>query len=282
MRAIKRTRSFLLACGLWLRFACLAAGQEALPNQAEFLEEVRNNLRSDGLLLSQYTFTHTRETRYLDKNRKTKRTEKKIWEVFPGADGEETFRRLVAENGKPVSREKLEKQDRKWEQKRKKHNQKKAQKRLQKARREEERAIEDVFRLFEFVLEAREVIDGRPAIRVRFEPRPGYQPRVKEVRQLKKIRGTAWIHEPDHQVVRVEAELLEPISLGWGLLAKLRKGARLEFSRTFVNEEIWLPWQSRVQASARVLLLKGLRLDSVDTYSDFKKFTVDSSVRFAQ
>ncbi len=257
-----------------------AAGE--LPDKETFLPKVRKNLRSNRLLLSQYTFNQTRETQYLDKKGRVKRTEQKEWEVFPGLGGKETFRRLVSQDGKPVSQKKRDKQNRRWARKREEWESQKGQKRLAKARQEEEQAIDEIFKIFKFEIEAREVIDGYPVLRVRFEPRPNYQPRLKDVRQAKKMRGVAWVHEPDHQLVRMEVELLKPISFGWGLVAKLHKGARLEFSRRLINDEIWLPSQSRVKAAARLMLFMGLRLESVDTYSNFKKFTVDTAITFEQ
>ncbi len=263
---------------LWWMLACGATTlAQPLPEPGPFLEEVRKNLRSNRILLSQYTFTQARETRYLDKKDQVKRTEQKMWEVFPGVDESRTFRRLVEEDGEPVSPGKLEKQDRRWAKKRSNWKGEDEPK-LAEARRKEEEAIEEAFRLFRFQLEAREVVDGYPTVRVSFEPREGYRPRIKEIRPMRKMRGVAWIHEADHQLVRVEIELLRPISFGW-VLGKLRKGARLEFARRLVNDEIWLPSESRVKASARILF-KGLRLESVDTYSDFQKFSVDTSISF--
>jgi hypothetical protein len=44
-----------------------------------------------------------------------------------------------------------------------------------------------------------------------------------------------------------------------------------------VNDEIWLPEQVTWTASARVLLLKRLRLRGVSEFSGYRKFTVDTS-----
>jgi len=65
--------------------------------------------------------------------------------------------------------------------------------------------------------------------------------------------------------------------LGLGLLARLHKGSRASLLRRKVNGEIWLPAQARFSGSARLLLFKGLRLDGLSEYSDYRKFQVATS-----
>jgi len=84
--------------------------------------------------------------------------------------------------------------------------------------------------------------------------------------------------------VRVEAELTDDLSFGFGLLAKLKKGARAQIQRRKINDEIWLPSEARFVGHGRLLLVKGLHIDSLSEYSDYKKFTVatDSAVKSDQ
>ena len=146
----------------------------------------------------------------------------------------------------------------------------------------EEAQLDEIFQLFQFRLAAREVIDGHQTILVEFEPDPSFKPRRKDIRPLKKIRGKAWVNEADFQLVKIEAELLGSISLGLGFLAKLHKGAELRFKRRKLNDEIWLPAEAYFRISGRILLLKGFRVEAVHSYSDYQKFSVESSVSFSE
>ena len=85
--------------------------------------------------------------------------------------------------------------------------------------------------------------------------------------------------EEDIQVVRAEAELLDTFSYGLGIFARLYKGATASFVRRKVNGEVWLPARARFQGHARLFLLKGLRIDSVSEYADYKKFEVATDER---
>jgi transposase-like protein len=44
-----------------------------------------------------------------------------------------------------------------------------------------------------------------------------------------------------------------------------------------VNDEVWLPAEVTWTASARVMLFRQLRLRGVSEFSNYRKFTVDTS-----
>jgi hypothetical protein len=84
----------------------------------------------------------------------------------------------------------------------------------------------------------------------------------------------AWISEADHELVKLEAEAVDNVSFGFGVLARLHKGAHLSFLRRKVNDEAWLPAVATYQGSARVGLLWTLRRSGTSEYSGYRKFTV--------
>jgi hypothetical protein len=47
---------------------------------------------------------------------------------------------------------------------------------------------------------------------------------------------------------------------------------------TRVNDEVWLPKRIEVKASARVALVKTFRIEAETSYSNYRKFQVDSKV----
>ena len=98
---------------------------------------------------------------------------------------------------------------------------------------------------------------------------------------MQHIAGTAWVSEDDHQVARVEMEVIEPISIGLGILAKLQKGASIKAERQKFNEEIWLPMKTEIALNAR-LLFKGFNIQQTIEYSDHKKYSVDTILKFPE
>jgi hypothetical protein len=90
----------------------------------------------------------------------------------------------------------------------------------------------------------------------------------------------AWISESDHELVRLDAEAIDTVSFGLGLLARLHKGAHLSFLRRNVNGEVWLPAIARYGGSARVALLRTLRRRGTSEYSGYRKFSVDTATTY--
>jgi len=52
----------------------------------------------------------------------------------------------------------------------------------------------------------------------------------------------------------------------------------LMLEQTRVNDEVWLPKRFTMEASARLLLVKGYHKALDMTFSDYKKFQTDSRV----
>ncbi len=281
-----------LVSAAWL--ACSPAlAQESdrpLPDRDSFLQEVRKNLRSDRLLLSRYTFTEKVTIRTLAKSGKIKKVEQRVYEVYPSLDDDLTYRKLISKNGKLLDSRELDKQDREYDKKLRKRHRKldgldqderaRASPREAEERRKEEQVLDELPKIYDIQMLGRDTVKGHPGIVLSFKPRRGYVPKTKGGKILAKVAGTAWLGEYDHQLMRVEAKLVDSISFGLGILARLNKGATAVFERQKVNDEIWLPAKASFSGTGRLLLFKGLNLDISSEYSDYRKFTVRTSVEF--
>ncbi len=255
-----------------------------LPELRPFLDEVRTRLHSDETLLEEYTFTEKHVERELDAKGGVKNVKSETYQVYPSLEPGHTYRRLVERDGRTLTEKELAQEDRKHEKKigdptDAEAEAKRAEKRLE-SRRKETARIEELFRIYEIRIAGRELVDGRKTIRLTFEPRRAVEPSGRAGKVLKTFAGQAWVDEEDRQVVRVDAELIDNLSFGLGILARLHKGSRASLLRRKVNGEIWLPAVARFTGSARLLLFKGLRIDAVSEYSDYRKFQVDTSSDF--
>jgi len=295
MSMLRLCASILLFCHAYAPATAYAQAEASpetrpLPELSSFLARVRDNLKSDRLLLSQYTYNMKTTTRHLDGQGRAKKTETREYEVFPSLDEDLTYERLISEDGRALGVGKLEEQDSKYKKKADARARKLAEKRKshpeeQRAReaeenRKEQETIEEIFKLYEFALLRREIADGHSAVWIDFTPKAKYRPQTKDGELLKKLRGRALISETDYQVIRVDVELIDDLSFGLGLLARVHKGAKLAFARQKVNSEIWLPVEAKFAASARALLLKQWRVEATSVYSNYRKFTVSSTYDF--
>ena len=274
-----------------LGLAMVHAQEKPLPDLDTLLKQLRKTLHSDRVLLSQYTYVEKSTEHSLDKKGQVTKSEVEVREVYPSIYEDLSYERLISKNGKPVDPKELEKKDREQQKKvldrmSKQEHGTSADKEKQLAknderRRKEDEAIDEAFALYSISMKGREVVDGHDAIVLDFRAKPDFKTKTDGGKILKKLKGRAWIDERDHELIRIEIDLLDTISFGFGMLARLNPGAHAMFQRRLVNNEIWLPAQVHFSGSARVLLVKGVRVDTTSEYSDYKKFSVDTATTFS-
>jgi hypothetical protein len=127
----------------------------------------------------------------------------------------------------------------------------------------------------------REVVQGHDTIALSLTPRPNAATQTRDGRWMRAFKGKAWVSESDFELVRLEVEAIRSVSIGLGMLARMHEGTKVAFERRKVNDEVWLPATSSYQVSARVLMLKGIRENGTSEYSNYRKFSVDTSQSFS-
>jgi hypothetical protein len=228
-----------------------------------------------------YTFLERIENERLDSSGRVRSREVKTYDItlLEGSP----YRRWIGRDDRPLPpHEEKKQQDRlqKSIEERRRETAAQRAKRLaeyekkREARRNMQREVIDAF---DFRLAGEEMLDGWRLWVLEATPRPGYRPRAKDVKIFRKLRGRLWIDQQHYQVVKLEAEVMDTISLGF-LLARLSTGSRMMAEWTRVNEEVWLPKQVHVAAAARVALVKKFRIAQRVSYSNYRKFETDSRV----
>jgi hypothetical protein len=268
--------------------AAPAAQERPLPEYDAFAAQVKTHLATDEERQSGYMFVERRTEERLDASGRSTRESVKVFEVYPGLPGEDRYRRLIEEDGKPVPPVKLAEKDRDRQKEVEAYarrmsaptDRQKETQHLQKERRRYESAVDDVFRVYDIQMVRRELVDGHETILATLTPKPGVKPQTDDGKIMRHFKARAWISESDYELVRVEIEALDDLSFGMGLLARVHKGTTASYQRRKVNDEVWLPAQVTWTASARVLLLRRLRLRGIADFSGYRKFTVDTSTTY--
>jgi hypothetical protein len=272
--------------------AVTVTGQERpLPDQDAFLQEARARLQTDYSLQQGYAYVETRRERKLDGDGQVTDETVRVIESYPALPGEERrFERVIAVDGKPVPARELAARDREREEKARqiasRSATESAREGARKAReREEQRArvsaaVEDIFRVYDVRMLGREVVDGHHTIAFSLTPRPRAEPRTREGRYMRRFAVRAWISETAHELVRLDAEAVDTLSIGFGLLARVHKGSRFSFERRRIDGEAWLPARSSYTGSARVGLIRVLRRQGVSEFSAYRRFSVDTAAEY--
>jgi hypothetical protein len=275
-------RSLTLAAIL---VAAPLAQERPLPDFNTFANEVKKHLATDEERQSGYVFNERRVEQKVNAAGRVTSQSVKVYEVYPGLPGEDRYRRLIEEDGRPTPSDRLARQDAE----RRKTAEEYARKQIvaserrkeareqDKARREYSAAVEDLFRIYDIQMLRREQIEGLDTILATLTPKPGARPQTDDGRVMRHFRARAWISESDYELVRVEIEAIDDLSFGLGLLARVHKGTVATYQRRKVNGETWLPLQVTWTASGRVLLLRRLRLRGISEFSNYRRYSVDTS-----
>ena len=280
-------------------FVCIAvvapasqAQDPPLPNPESFLQEVRKHLETDDERQTGYVYVEKRREQKLDSAGRPTGESLKVFESYPGLPGEGRWRRLIAEDGRPVPPVELEKADRERQKRAEEYAQKltrdpereraRVTQERERVKRERAESIDDVFRVFDVRMIGRETVERHATIVFSLTPRADAKPRTRDGNMMRNFSGRAWISESDYELVRVDVEAINNVSIGFGLLARVHKGSQASFRRRKVNDEAWLPAMATYTGSARVALVKVMRRGGVLEFSDYKKFTVDTSTTAAR
>jgi len=282
--------SRLIPLALVVTFLSIPAAQERpLPDFASFAAQVKKKLAIDEERQSGYMFTERRTEQKLDGSGRPTSESVKVFEVYPGLPGQDRYRRLIEADGKRVPPPKLAEEDRDRrrdvEDYAKKmadaSDRRKQEQQLDKQRSRYSAAIDDLFRIYDIQMVRREPIEGHDTIVATLTPKPTVKPQTKDGDIMRHFKARAWVSESDYELVRVEIEAIDDLSIGMGLLARIHKGTTATYQRRKVNNEVWLPSQVTWTAGARVLLVRRLRIRGISDFSGYRKFTVDTSTTYS-
>lgn len=261
-----------------------AAGLAAALAAEDAREIVRKSVDLDQvnwLRMKDYTWMARSTERHLDSNGKVKSIEQSAWETVM-LDGQ-PYRRILERDGKPLSPAEQEKQQAKLDKSEAKlghESPEEKQRRLadyEARRRKEREFLRQIPEAYEFRIAGEEQVDGHDTWVITGTPNAGFHARDREGKTLPKIRGKLWVDKSTYQWVRLEAETTDTIAFGW-FLARLNPGARLIFEQTHVANDLWLPRRIFMQGSGRLGLIKKIAMDEEITWSNYRKFQVDSKI----
>jgi len=260
----------------------LAAGQ---PDAHEIVRRSVAASDENWKMARNYTFLQRTEERQIDAEGRVKSKEVKTYDVTL-LEGSPYFR-LLQRDDHPLPAAEEKKEQAKLEKSiadRMKETPEQRRRRIEdydKRRERQRQAMREVGEAFDFKNVGQDVVDGREVWIVEASPLSGYQPRSRDAKILPHVRGKLWIDQRSYHWVKLEAEVIHPVS--WGLfLVRLDPGARIRFDETRVNDEVWLPRHISVAASARLGIFKKLRVQEDTTYKNFRKFRTDSRLVAAE
>ena len=231
--------------------------------------------------LRDYTYLERDEEHQLSGKGEVKRIEVKTYEVME-LYGEQV-QRLIEKGDKPLDAKDTAREEEKIQKvmdKRKNESEENRRKREQKEEKEREQDrqfVREVADAYNFHLAGSESLAGRDAWVIDAEPRPGYEPHIKDAKFLPKFRFRAWIDKSDAQWAKLDIECIDTVSVGL-FLARIHRGSRIAIEQIRINDEVWLPQHVAVKVDARLALLKEYNVEVEQTFRDYKKFRATTKI----
>lgn len=99
--------------------------------------------------------------------------------------------------------------------------------------------------------------------------RPGYNPPNRDAEVLTGMVGKLWIDEQTFQWVKVEAHVVQPVSIE-GFLAKVEPGTRFDLEKMPVGSGIWLSKHFSMHARAKILFFFSHNTQEEEDYSNYR------------
>jgi hypothetical protein len=228
-----------------------------------------------------YTYIQREQEHRLDGKGQVKSSESRTYEIM--VLYEEPVRKLIAKNDKPLNDADATKEDEKVQkiiEKRKNESAGDRRKRLEKQDKDREdgrRFVKEIADAYNFRSAGKQNLDGRQTQVIDADPRPGYEPHMKDAKFLPKFRFRVWLDQTEKQWVKLDIQCIDTVSVGLFLL-RVHKGSNIQIEQVRVNDEVWLPRHVNLKLDARLALLKGLSIAEDVTYRDYKKFRTDTRI----
>ena len=102
-----------------------------------------------------------------------------------------------------------------------------------------------------------------------FKPNPEFHPPTMLADCLTGLEGRVWIDPRTHYLQRIEARVLRPVNMGFGILAKIFPGGTLALDQVNLGGEHWVYSHLDEHLTARVLMVKNYPENNVITSWDF-------------
>jgi hypothetical protein len=103
---------------------------------------------------------------------------------------------------------------------------------------------------------------GALEVVIDYKPNPNFTPPNTEAEALTGLEGRVWIDAKTHYLVRMEGTVSHGVNFGWGMLAHIYPGGKLDLNQTDAGGNRWIFTDFSMELSVRALMVKNLNVKS--------------------
>ncbi len=95
-------------------------------------------------------------------------------------------------------------------------------------------------------------------LRLTFFPNPHYDAPTRELQVFKSLSGSMWVDPVARHLTKIEGQLFEDVTFGWGVLARLNKGGTFKVVQQDVGDGHWDVTSLDVNMNGHAMLFKSI------------------------
>ena len=102
-----------------------------------------------------------------------------------------------------------------------------------------------------------------------FEPNPNFRPPDMQSRVLGEMIGEMVVDKAQYRIMTLSGKLVEDVTIGWGLLGRLRQGGTFRVERRPVAPGLWQITETHVHIEGKALFFKNIGQQQDEVQTDF-------------
>jgi hypothetical protein len=112
--------------------------------------------------------------------------------------------------------------------------------------------------------------NGHKLRRIKFIPRPGFNPPSREAMVFTGMQGEVLIDETACRLAKIDGTLFKDVTFGWGIFGRLYKGGRFFVEQSEVSPSHWDTTRMILHFDGKALFFKPIHIDDNETSWDFQ------------
>jgi hypothetical protein len=110
-----------------------------------------------------------------------------------------------------------------------------------------------------------------PQVVLDYTPDPKFNPPTIESQALSGLRGRIWIDAKAKTIIRMNGDIFQSVNFGWGMLAHVYPGGKLDLEQTDALEGRWNMTNFHEQVTVKALMVKTITVNSEVHSFDFQQ-----------
>ncbi len=180
--------------------------------------------------------------------------------------GHGSVKRLISRNGRPLSEEEARVEDERVKSFIHDPTQLAKQKR---DGQQDGKNAEELLRMLPDAFTWKIQSDDGENITLNFEPNPKFSPPDMQGRVLGQMAGKLMVNKAQNRIVTISGKLTQDVTIGWGLLGRLRGGGTFRVERREVTPKLWQITETHVHIEGKVLFFKSIGQQQDEMQTDF-------------